>query len=162
MTRGPRGPIHPLDHPLGPDHGANMKKMAFLNSCDFLQNFIVHSDFDWCWILLNTPFNLWLRLLIPDHKVSINIRRKNVWNLLLTTLVYGSRWEHMGASTGNQGFSMLTPVFFRFFGRILVAQSLEPGHGHMARQRQRNWMYRKERCRQCAADVEIFVEVFWM
>jgi len=48
--------------------------------------------------------------------------------------------------------SSLFQVFWSDFEPILGTWP------HMARQRQRNWMYRKERCRQCAADVEM-VEV---
>ena len=85
-----RGSIHPLDHPMFWPWLLH-ESLAFLNYGDFLQN--IYCSF-WFWLILNTPFNF-LRLLIPDHTVSINIRRKNVWNLLLTTLVYGSIWEHL-------------------------------------------------------------------
>ena len=106
-------PGDPFIHWIIPcfDHGSNMnhwhswikRRLSTEFRCSF-----------WFWLILNTPFNFPAETLIPDHKVSINIRRKNVWHLLLTTLVHGSTWEHMGASTGNQGFSMLTPVLKGF------------------------------------------------
>lgn len=143
----PRGPIHPLDHPMFWPW-LQHESLAFLNKkATFyrISLFIL--------ILIDFEYSLQLpaETLIPDHKVSINIRRKNVWHLLLTTLVHGSTWEHMVASTGNQGFSMLTPVLKVFWSDFEAILGTWP---HMSRQRQRNWMYRKERCR-------TLPQIFW-
>lgn len=77
-------------------------------------------------ILILIDFEYSLQLPAASHPWSYSINKYQKKKRVKPTAHYIGLWEHMGASTGNQGFSMLTPVFFRFFGRILN-QSLEPG-----------------------------------